>query len=382
MMKLILILGQRIKVALTEGEHLIYYEEMEKQETYLSILYLRLEQLSIQDIVVITQGFLSNKNLNDAMVAFTVTCKKEEYFCYIKEEELEEIQSFANNWGVQARFFDKLGFQLSLVEGAVILIDKIGSAYSIILKDEVGIQGIQYVSEEYLLQAMNKYQSQAQLVIDTQAVFQKSYVDQYLNLEDVDPAFLLPIKTTLTMLAYTEQEESTEYEVILRKQEKNTKIHETWTKRISHFLSIQIFILTIIIASSFSINQYLSKDIVAIESNNAKLELQVEEETGKLKHKEIYKETLSNRVYAELVTKLYQMKLHGYLGKIEFYEDNMKVLLYLKDKKKLTDTKKKLDTIAKVTKIMDLGKIKTEKQTLRKYEITFQIKNKTKGNEL
>lgn len=381
-MKLILILEQRVKVALTEAESLIYYEEMEKQDGYLTLLSLRFEQLPIQEMVVITQGFLSNKNLTDAMAAFTITCKKQEYSCYIKTEELEEIQSFANKWGIQARFFDKLGFQLSLVDGAAIFVDQVGSAYCLILKDEMGIQDIQYVSEEYLLHAMNKYQSQAQLVIDTQAVFHRSDVEQYLNLEDVDPAFLLPIKTTLTMLAYTEQEESTKYEVILKKQEKNTKIHEKWTKWISHFLSIQIFIITIIIAISFSINQYLSKDIVAIESNNAKLELQVEEETGKLKHKEIYKETLSNRVYAELVTKLYQMRLHGYLGKIEYYEDNMNVLLYLKDKEELTDTKKKLDTIAKVTKIMDLGKIKTEKQTLRKYEITFQIKNKTKGNKL
>lgn len=381
-MKLILILGQRMKVALTEDDHLIYYEEKEKQETYLSILYLRLKQLPIQDIVVITQGFLSNKNLNDAMVAFTVTCKKEEYFCYIKEEELEEIQSFANNWGIQARFFDKLGFQLSLVEGAVILIDKIGSAYSIVLKDEVGIQGIQYVSEEYLLQAMNKYQSQAELVIDTQAVFHKSYTDKYLNLEDVDPTFLLPIKTTLTMLGYTEEEESTKYEISFAKQGKDWKINGKWKKNISHFLSIQILIVTVVIAIAFSINQYLSKDIVAIEFNNAKLEMKVEEETQKLKHKEVYKETLSNRVYAEMVTKLYKMKLHGYLGKIEFYENNMKVLLYLKDSKELSDTKKKLDAIAKVTKIIDLGRIKTEKQTLRKYEISLTMKNKTQGKAI
>lgn len=390
-------LGNINKVVILSDNHLILYEEIIDNDLFAEQLYQKYGTLAVKELVVVTHGFLDNTRFEDGLAAFSFRCGKETYYCNLIRKTLEELDHLADQWGISAKFYDKLGYYRYLTAGRAIFIDEMGSAFCIIHQDE-GIRNIHYVTKENLVSILSDYKKkQVDLFIDATMVYKNSLLTQYKNLEHLDDNTQTAtiVKAALSLFAFTTKEAAKTYEVTLDETDQDQKEIKPKAKegsskskkqkcRISMALSAGILFFTLLMGFTFTINQYLYKDTIAVESNNVQLELEVEQSKRELKHKQEFYERKGTRKEGEITANLYNLKINGYLGKITFNEGKTQVLIYLKNKKDLPKTKHMLDQIADVKKIRSLPEIQTGGKWLKKFEIVLSDKadkdNTTKDN--
>lgn len=380
MMEVIVLMGQYCRSALINNGRLIFYEETENGDTFFFSLYQKLRQLAIDQVTVVTRSFLSTQQYEDGQAVYTVPIGGKEYYANLRMEELREITKFAGYFGLTPRIYDKLGYNISLLDGPALLIDEIQNAYHVLIQGKKGFVTSQYLSRD----ALGKIIRENPIILDTTAVYKESWLYPYQDL-DLLESHENEIKMLLSLLTFTKSKEGEDYEVVLneteilpiRQKSKPDKerpvIQDKRVRLLRWGLTLGILIMTILTGVSFSANQLLNKDIVALQSNKVRLLMELEQEKKELKQKEQFSSQLSTHHMGDMTSQLYQMEIKGYLGKIIFEEGRGTVLLYLKNVKQAPKVKHKIDKMAKVVSVRELPAVKAGGETLKKYQYQFKI---------
>lgn len=389
-----------ITTLLTQGNAIVAYTELERNEQLLDRLYSLIKTCKPTKVNFMVRGLYSDIRDDSNVIGCNLTINGTEYYCNMSKVDIDIIRHLCQKAEISSyRIVDRLGYFAAIKKNNTCFVSPYGDMTEVITVAN-GVKDISYTRplnlESVLLQSKRNFG--VTNFVDVSTYADVTLLSKWQNYSEIQDKKAL---VNITMLSYLDTDASDFFELehkvlkekiadthgkwqglIKKKSEttpkgvqkhtsNNNDIKEVKYANLSSLTSIAIVVLFITIIASLAINKYVSQDASAIERQKANIIVEVDNYNSQENYLSDYLENYNNEVYSAYLSKILNIKTKCCLGAINFQEEGFSIVIYSNNERQVNKFRKQVATQFNVVEIRNLGSVSVNDDSMTKYEIVI-----------